>query len=86
MATSKMATYSFSTPANVLYPPVLNRLGNMAHGNICAAIKVGNGAGEFKNSVVGAGREVKSFYCSGKQALFSRAKLAVHFDFGQSHR
>ena len=81
---SLRATPSKFAPVSV-QTPVLNRLGNMIDLNIFFFSQIGDGAGDFQNSVVGAGGQTEFVYGRFKKIAGHIVDLAMFFNMATVH-
>jgi len=74
-----------STPVTAIERSVLNGFGEVRHGQMFGAFKIGNGASDFEDAIVGAGCKSLLLHGTLKQPFRVGAELAVGANLTGGH-
>src|SRR5579859_2720026 len=76
---------SCSRPIAAVQRPVLYRFGDVSGTDVFSGVKVGDGARDFQNTVVGAGAQAQARHGAFKQALAVGGNIAIFADLPRAH-
>jgi hypothetical protein len=80
-----MGATESSTPIAPIQRPILDGLGEVGHGQVFDAFKIGDGAGDFEDAIMGAGGESLLLHGALEQMLGIGAQLAIGANLTGGH-